>query len=497
MLPSPQLDPDTQRFVNHLNAYLNDETDDTEPARTYYDFVSLHKYLLQAGDPLSNPILSTVMPLLSRIMNSERYDDDYVEFLRDLLMLVPMKTTWVYFPKDEMLKAIDYPSPVKLFTATVDLVAWRVSCNDEDAVEFVDTTALLPKAVLRCLSDHSIPDRFWTVESLVKSCDGKLLDEITTDLMHCVDLVALQSDSALTTRYMALAERVISRRLDLKQINYAKLIAVVDSLSFFDDTEETSPDALMYSVIIDFYTNLVGLMDGSEALFLSLQPVIVRCLNVLAVSVVEKAAFVSPRLTELFGKLTYCKDDGIVAWAKQQEPVVAILDNIDLKAPFHNEIFLKTNPAFISKKRQLFDTYFAAIDLASMDYILFACVLHAFEDPDFFNLFASEGKLSNSTFSRLPKDLLYKLLEIISRHNHSAKHLLSEMPTVVSSYLIELSGNISDRSIRNEARSTIENLLNNKDLDLGVWKDGLRNLLRTLIHGPLRGPQVDVSDEAL
>lgn len=492
MLPSPQLDPDTQKFADHLNAYLSGETDDTYAAANYYDYISLHKHLLQSDDPLCNPVLTTIMPLLSRILNLDRYHSDYVKFLSDFLMLVPIKTTWMYFPKDEMIKTLEYPSPVDLYTATVDMVAWRISAGDQDALDFVDNTLFLTKALQRCLSDHSIPARFWTVEPLVQSCDEKLLEELVADLVHAVELVSLGSDCNLSTRYMAITERIIARRLDLTKKTYDKITEVVE-LDYLADNDPSDP--LMYDLTVDFYTSLVGLIDKLHELFVLLHPVLQTTLAALAENLKSKESYLSTSLGALFGKLTYCKNEEIVSWAQEEKSVNAILDSLILESPTHRQILDLMNFGFIPDKHKFFNDHFANRELSRSSDVL-PIIAHAIEDPEFFRLFADYDKLSNSALSQMQKNQLYELLEVITRYNHSANYLLSEMPTVVLTYLVEVPGDISHPLIGKHLRSALENLITNKDLDLGVWEQGLKSLLHSLVNGRPKGPQVDVQDKA-
>lgn len=491
MRPSPLLDPETQKFADHLNAYVSGETNDTHQAWVYYDFISMHKYLLESNTPLNNPVLSTVMPLLSRILNLDRYHTDYVDFLRDFLHLMPMKTSWVYFSKEEMLKVLLYPSPVNLYQATVDLVSWRINAGDKDALEFLDNLPFLTKALQRCLSDHSISDNFWALELLVQCCDEKLLNEIVDDLVHAVELVSLGSDVSLGARYMAITDKVIARRLDLLQQTYEKLTNVVE-LSYLQETEPA--DLLFYGLVIQFYAELVPLLDKLHNLFLLLKPVLLCMLQVLAEKWGNPKFRHTTDLGLFLGKLSYCKNEEVVSWLTNEDSFKKIINNFD---PLDKYLLIYgwINYGLIADKRNYFNSHFAPIELTFNFYIL-TVIQHVIEDPEFFHLFAENGKFSKSSLAKLSSDSMYDLIELLTRHQHSANYLLSEMPSVVQSYLIEVPDDVRNPRFLKHIRSSIDNLLENKDLDLGVWEEGLKRLLRTLVNGRPREPQVDVQDLA-
>lgn len=491
MRPSPLLDPETQKFADHLNAYISGETNDTYQAMVYYDYISMRKYLLESDQPLNNPVLTTLMPLLSRILNLDRYHTDYVEFLRHFLHLMPMKTSWVYFSKEEMLKTLQYPSPVKLYEATVDLVSWRIDAGDKDALDFLDNLSFLTKALQRCLSDHSISDRFWTMELLVLCCDEKLLDEIVSDLAHAVELVSLGSDCSLGARYMAITDKVIARRLDFPQTTYEKLTEVVQ----LDYLRETDPaDLLFYGLVIQFYDELVPLLDKLHNLFLLLQPVLQCMLQVLAANWNNPEYKFTSDLGAFLGKLSYCKNEEVVSWLTDQKAFKSLVNDFAERDMTLLQIFGWINFGLIPDKRNFFNKHFAPIDLPN--YFRLNVVRHAIEDPDFFRFFADSGKFSNSALAKLDSYSMYELIELLTRYQHSADYLLSEMPTVVQSYLVEVSDDVRNPRFLKHIRSSIGNLLENKDLDLGVWEKGLKSLLRALVNGRPREPQVDVQDQA-
>lgn len=496
MLPSPDLDPETRTFCDYLQNYLNDETESTDPLEEYYLFISGRKDLLETDDPLKNPVLSTVIPLLSRILHSEKFNAEYASFLSQFLELLPMKITWYYFTQDEMLKAIDYPSPTPLFTSTVDLVARKISGGDADALDFLNNSSFLAKVCSRCLSDHSLTEKFWSTEPLVMSCDEKKLDEIVPDLMHATDLVSLQSDYALTFRYVNVAEIVIKRRRDLQKEQFDKIVAVVDPEKYFDENEEDPDDPLLHALIVDFYTRIVPVIDELEAFFLLLQPYILNMIRVLAKSIKSRAVDLQSRLDDVFGNLTFCILPSVILWIHANLPIKEILANLDLKIPLHLSLWEKTNPKVVPDKKTFFEQQFASLDLPTMDLSRFSIVLNAIRDPEFFDLFAKNNKFSSTALAGLPKDYLYKLLENMSIHQHSAAYLLQEMPYAVQNYLVDANTAITNRQIRLSLRSTLENLISDDKLDRGVWDAALKDLRKRLLYGRSRGPQVDVLDEA-
>lgn len=119
------------------------------------------------------------------------------------------------------------------------------------------------------------------------------------------------------------------------------------------------------------------------------------------------------------------------------------------------------------------------------------------EDRTFFEYLAKDEKFSKREIDQLSKDAAYDLLSAISCHDHSAKYLLAEMPSVVQAYLVEPPTDVTNPLIRNTFKEILENILTNDHLDLGHWKAGLFELLNTLYGGGTRGPQVDLMDSAL
>lgn len=492
----PDVDKETLKLVDHLNAYINGSPSSESALNEYYDHIATHKYLLQSADPHLNSILTAVMPLLGRIVEASSFAPEYADFLSKLLQLVPLQTAFAFFPKEEMLRAVDYPSPVSLFKATVDLVAWGIKQGDEAAQDFVKNSDLVSRAVNRSLSDHSIRNSCWTVDVLVKLCPYDMLQVVAADLMHAVELVSLLSDSYLTVRYVSIAEIVFHRHADLSKEQRDKIVGVVDPNSFFSNFDDDR-DMLLYDVLLNFYTSLVPDIKELPALFDLLSPYVEEGIRVLSESLTDGDPLVVKPLEELVAAVTKYGNEDVLLWITENTALGPLIKQLDLNIPSHQLLFLKIKLKLIKDKQKFYNDQLAQLRLSTIDKIMFPIILRAVEDRTFFEYLAKDEKFSKREIDQLSKDAAYDLLSAISRHDHSVRYLLAEMPSVVQAYLVEPPSDVTNPLIRNTFKEILENILTNDHLDLGHWKAGLFELLNSLYGGGTRGPQVDLMDSAL
>lgn len=162
-------------------------------------------------------------------------------------------------------------------------------------------------------------------------------------------------------------------------------------------------------------------------------------------------------------------------------------------------LFVRCTPALISNKNIFFQENFAGKSFVGSGRLVFDVLLHLIDDETFFSLL-SQNILTTENLKRLSQDKLFQVLMQMSLYDYSVQHLLSEMPYLVSTYLVSVNREITNPEVWELKREVLKELIENRSSLLGIWEPELKKCYSEMVNGrKIRDvmPAVDVTDLAL
>lgn len=494
-----ELDPPSRNISEYLLAYYSEDDDlDSEIVEKYEDYIRAHPALLLASDPLENPVLATILPQIARILNSPLYDDIFVLLLSVILARLPLGHTFKFFPKDSVLDLLASGLPSVVFMI-VNLVKTKFLDHDSDAQDFLAHSDFLKNALSLSLQKTATNTLAVAseVESLLELVPGELLKQTSGLLLLSHDELVPIDDATLTSRYIGAVSILLRKCPGLPGV--AKLTSFPQLPSLLAEARRPNNDVdlLLLHVMIQFHQTVVDLEQND--LFNAVLPVVARCLeNFASFAPTLWDSFIDSALLLLYHSVMHCNTPDAVQWSTEFLGRFAN-DLIDISSENGRNVFLATNLSRLSNKKAVYDDSFRSIPfLVSLPHPKFRCILHLFSDEELFLALVQDGKLSDRAVTQLPQNLVLELANVASRFNHSSQFLLNELPALVLAHLAVFDPHMVNTDLWKQKVATLENLLFKRDVELGVWKDGLLHTYREMVHGrdvTKVEPAVEVSDD--
>lgn len=481
------LDDESQAVVKHLQEYVSGEVDpDVSLIEKYIGYIQADRHVVAGGaNVLESPVLTSFVPLLTRILNSDLFNDLYVKLLTAMLEQLPFADTVKFFPGDFVAEAFASPAFSVVYLA-VHVLKCRLVEHDAAAVEFMMSSNCLDVLLERVLSSVDAPvgvvsDTETVVLVLLERPDF----EPPILLLLKIKDSHVDNDATLLSRYLNVA-------LSLVKAN----ISVGTALACFDMHRilRDDTDPFVAHLLCDFYSEVVGIPE-----FGVIKDPVAQCIQYFAENRKnhETDIFADSALAFLLGKLTHCKPAR--EWIEQTVLELPSLVTFDFSVEDETLIFCLCNLEVIPHKKEYFEN-FGEWNIELMSLPKFRCILHLMSNAEFFELLVSSGKLTNSTLSKLPKNLIYEFIATTTSKDYTSEYLLHELPNIVLTYLIANDNSIVNPEIWNWKSQALQALLMYRKVDLGVWKDGLRQSYSEMLNGRnVRNaqPQVDVKDMAM
>lgn len=499
-----KLDPSSKEIADYLSAFYNGDEDlDSDVVEKYQNFLRSHLAVLISPNPLENPVLNTLLPLISRILNCPLYDDIFVLLLSSILLKLPLSHTLKFFPQDYVLESLNSELPAVVFMI-VHLLKNKLEEHDSEAENFLDSTDFLQNALSVSLTKTSgnTMSVALEVEALLLVAPEELLGSIPKILASTKSLI--DNDATVVSRYLG-ALCVLLKRLPNvapSEVGYLVSFPKLPLLLSQARKNDSDVDLLLLHVMIQSHQTIVDLLDQNPALFSCIEPVVSQCIEDFAENALSSwDTLIDPALLLLYNSVVHCGAPSAVQWSKDFLSQSSLVKDIDLCSENARMVFMATNLARIIDKSLLYLHLFGQFpSVDSIIYPKFQCVLHLFTDDDFFKLLANDGtKIADRTIMALPQNLIFELANVASRFDHSAQYLLSELSSVVLTYLAIFDSALVNSDLWKSKVSTLENLLFNRaNIDLGFWKEGLLLTYKEMVGGrnvTKLEPQVDIADK--
>lgn len=487
------LDNISKSVLAHLEAYVSgDEPPDPQIISDYIHFVEADKSVINGlCEILENPILTSFVPLLSRILNLDLYGDIYAELLRALLEQLQFADLLKFFPPENVVDALKLPANAVVFMA-VHILKLGVARNDEDIFHFLLESDALPVIVKRVLTEPNLPTKIVldTEETCRVFFGSQSFSFGSWTFLAGLEKSVLVTDATILARYLSLVEI----------LNFEKVPSSSgESLVDFDipsvlSESSAAADPFVSSILVAFYANL-----ASKVPFALISTQIDEIFKVFVSRRQnhETDFILDPPLNSLFATLSRISGDWQNYVRKQVEENPVLLE-FDYKSVDDVRLFCQLNLSVLSNPEQFFARNFSNWSFQRSLYAQFCCLLHLIDNSEFFQILISSGKASDDLLLKLPQNLIYEFLEKMSQHDYSASVLLRDFPYLILTHLMANDPGIVNPEIWQAKQDTLQNMLFYRKIDLGVWEQGFRDCFGEMLNGrkTRNEPKVEVSDQA-
>lgn len=487
------LDNTSKTVLAHLEAYVSgDEPSDPQIISDYIHFVEADKSVINGlSEILENPILTSFVPLLTRILNLDLYGDIYAELLRALLEQLRFADLLKFFPPENVVEALKLPANAVVFMA-IHILKLGVARNDEDVFQFLLESDALQVMVKRVLTEPNLPTNIVldTEETCRVFFGNESFSFDSWTFLAGIDKSFLVADATLLARYLSLVEM-----LNFEKIPSSSCQSIVDfGISTALSESSTAADPFVSSILVAFYANL-----ASKAPFSLISAQIDQIFRVF-VSRRQKNEtdfILDPPLNSLFASLSRISGDWQKYVTKQVEDNPVLLQ-FDFKSVDDVRLFCQLDLSVLSNPELFFARNFSNWSFQRSLYAQFCCLLHLVDNHDFFQILISSGKSGEEILLKLPQNLIYELLVKMSQYDYSASVLLRDFPFLILTHLMANDPGIVNPEIWQAKQDTLQNLLFYRKIDLGVWEQGFKDCFGEMLNGRKikNEPKVEVSDQA-
>lgn len=482
------LDEDSATALRHLEAYVNGE----EPLlpiviRRYIADIQIGQVeVAGAGDILESPVMTSFVPLLLRILNSELYADVYAELLMAMLEQLPFGDALKFFPSEAVVEALKSPAYAVVYMA-IHVIKVNLERGDADVAGFLHETRALHVIIERVLSTKEIPVNVAsdTEEAFNKYVKLDVFDIADWGLFEDIHRSPVLKDALLLSRYMELMKALSSSNVPPEK--YGPL-AVFDLSEILADN-----DVFTQSILIAFYVVTVQRVP-----FHVYEGPITQCFEFLGRQVDESyvGSLLYSGLEELFIALTNATPEAR-QFAKRQ--LQTYPDCVMFKHGLRHDpdLFCRVDLDVIPEKEQFFAENYAHLSLKEINHGKFRCLLHLVDNIDFYRLLRESGIISDESLNTFSLPRVYEILNRLSEYDYSAPFLLEALPHAVLTHLMANDPSLVNPEIWESKQLTLYNLLLCRKVDLGVWEQGFRACYLEMVNGRnLKNvePQVDLLD---
>lgn len=488
------LDAKSVSVLHHLEAYVNEEEpSDDSIIHDYIRFIRTDRSVVTgSGDILSSSVLTSFVPLLSRILKSDLYADVYAELLMAMLDQLRFADAMKFFPAEAVVDALKSPAYAVVYMA-IHVIKVNLVQGDLDVVKFLLESPALQAVTQRVLNSVDIPISIVsdTEESVRLFSEQEIFDVSKWRFLNSVHLSSNMKDASLLARYLAVV-RFLALKFspeEARQLSDFDMAIILNA-----DPEEADP--FLASLLIDFYSDMVKKVP----LYLVKNAIDQCVLNFVERRRLSQYNFIiNPALSDLIAAVSHASREyqEHLLLKFQQNPE---LGTFDFSSSDDVRYFCKLDLSMISTKKSFFDGNFSKWTFQLVSYAHFCCLIHLIDNEDFFNVLVESRKLEDEKLNKLPLNLLFELVERLTRHDYSSHHLLHKLPRVVLTHFMAVESNIVNPEIWELKKQALQNLLMYRKVDLGIWHQGLSHCYREMLEGrEVRSmqPKVDVTDATM
>ncbi|CCH40651.1 DNA mismatch repair protein [Wickerhamomyces ciferrii] len=456
------------RLQEHLLKVNVSEVDDLD-TKLIDDFISIatiDKTIHHDQNQIKDLLLAII-----DILHNNSLDIDYnkvIGLLDAVLIGLDFETVIDLFKLDLIVEALHSPNE------NLQILAMKVSAKASPP-DILSNTEIIPKAVeLLSIKDSSI--------KLVNEIEKSIGTLVSGELIRR-RLLSGNVESKLLGIKESNDTTVKSRLLDLL-IHVLPLVKEQEiNPILYKFTKFTEDNDILYTLnLIRFYTEILDIVDSSlEKYWLLVN--IEDQINIIGKLYAERSTnsdieyFAVTELSLFFKKLSLISPS-----------LFETLDNKFVKIGKNDHFLLATlNASYLGSKHQ---SILKQLPLNINNISIFRNLI---SDPTSFN--SVKDEITTNKLLKLPYVELFAILSKLAQYNYSAKLLLQELPQVMNK-VIE-GRNVSEPESYELRKLTIENLLQQSDEDLEIWKSPLQREYYTITHGHPLQSQALVQDTQL
>ncbi|KAF6061088.1 hypothetical protein FOB64_006530 [Candida albicans] len=246
-------------------------------------------------------------------------------------------------------------------------------------------------------------------------------------------------------------------------------------------------DPLFLILLIQFYVKLVRLKAPVD-LSLPLSDIL---------SLYDKFdLLVKNEVVELVAQLSFTQSYTDILFKSQIFKTHNLLEVFEKTENSDIRLLSKANPQVIYElNNSIYPDVLAHLNLFTNN-LYFPILLNFMSSTTIF--YQLKLHLNNEKLSQLPMDKLFKLLLEMSTHNHSKEHLFNNLPTIMSTNLLETE-DLRNNELWNLKLEILQNLLNDDSVPgFEFWHQELTRNYELMTFGRVfrnAAPRVDIIDE--
>ncbi|SGZ50272.1 CIC11C00000004087 [Sungouiella intermedia] len=488
-----QLDAKSLAVLHHLESYVNgDEQADASIVSDYIRFIGMdHAVVAGPGDILSSAVLTSFVPLLSRILNCDLYADIYVQLLTAMLEQLSFGNVTKYFSEENVMEALNSSQYAVVYMA-IHVVKVNLSREDVEVAKFLVKFPALQSLTKRLLDSVDVPTSIVSdTEECIRIFAGLEHFNIAGwEFIEDVHKSSAMNDASLLGRYLS-----VIQSLALKiSSETARLLSDFDMTKILNEDPETA-DPFLASMLIAFYSFML-----TKVPFYLIQKPVDQCVQDFAKRRQEDRFdfIVDPTLMDLLSRASLASNES-QSYLKLEFERIPLLTKFDFSSPEDVRYFCKLDLSVIPRRAEFFDSTFTSWTFQNLSYAHFRCLIHLIDNEELFGMLVDSGKLEEKILIKLPHDLLYEFTERVTRYDYSATQLFRQ-PHLVLNQLIVADPAIVNSQIWELKKQALQNLLCYRNVDMGAWKQALMSCYKEMLNGRLVKsvePKVDVTDEAM
>ncbi|KAL6450494.1 HSM3 DNA mismatch repair protein HSM3 [Candida maltosa Xu316] len=423
--------------------------------------------------------LETFLPSLNQILLDEKYydidtDNILIQLLSAILSFLQFKDILTFYPKEFILQNL-FSNQSSTVVTILCLKIIILNIHQDETLSFLQDNDIIHKLLEVYFIESTPISVLNQIELLISSLNDKEI--------HLLD----SSESIFQKIRHSGNTILVARYLDLLLLVLPKLKNVSPHLYSFtrEDFVKFDDDPLFLILLIQFYEKLVQ----QEIKALELEFV----LNDILSSFDNFDSLVKSEVVNLVARLSYHSYDELLNTHQifKTHNLIQVFEKNDTEI----KLLSRSNPQVIYQlNNSIYNDVLAHLNLFTNN-AYFPILLNFLQSTTTF--FQLKLQLNNERLSKLPMDKLFSLLLEMAKHEHTKEHLFNNLPSILSSNLLE--SDIRNSDLWNLKLRILENLLEDKTVPgFPYWQDQLQKNYDIMRFGQSFKnikPKVDILDE--
>lgn len=472
---------DQQAVLDHLRELLNGEAE--EDGLLMYNFsqsLRLEYAEVLSEDPLNNPLLSSFVTLLYRVVTTRDSSDEYEEPLVYILGKMPFENVLKIFPPEAIVETLE-TADLRVASIITNVLLKHMKSGDDDGpvFDFIaenDVDVLLTKRYFEKIPDTFMRFKLLSLASLLTLWFGS-------------DHFFLENDkwsflADYSVEYLLLEQNYI--------VSYLTFVSRMDEAEREDDTLIRRLLDIDLSPVVELHDELLelGIVEGLALWVLGYpfdwveRPVAFILERRYQLSTDEDGeAYQIGQFYDFFNSIAELEDPRTREYLENFVEMHPDILAFNLDEQVSRRFFFRLPFWLIKNKQQFFEEHFANFQIAEAGSELLICYSLLFEDPEFFKLIVDSNQLTAERLKLLPLDLLFGVLRQMVNFPHSTEYLLHNLDSIVLAYLIKPDRSLVNSEVWEEKQDTIYTLLQKDETVLGFWKQPLADCYDEMVNG--------------